>query len=53
MEVGGTYGLDVCRKRPADVFAANWMLGKPAVFNFTVTSQLVSNNLSEASVLAG
>ena len=36
-----------------DVFAANWMLGKPAVFNFTVTSQLVSNNLSEASVLAG
>ena len=46
-------GLMYVANDQRDVFAANWMLGKPAVFNFTVTSQLVSNNLSEASVLAG
>ena len=28
-------------KRPADVLAANWMIDKPAAFNFTVTSPLV------------
>ena len=29
------------------------MLGKPAAFDFTVTSPLVSTNLPEASVTAG
>ena len=31
----------------------NWTLGKPAAFDFTVTSSLVSNSLPEASVTAG
>ena len=39
--------------RPADVLDANWMLGKPAAFDFAVTSLLISNNLPEASVTAG
>ena len=52
VEVGGKYGLEERRKRPADVLATNWMLGKPAAFDFTVTSPLVSNILPEASVTA-
>ena len=40
-------------KRPADVLAANRMLGKLAVSDFTVTSPLVPNRLPEASVTAG
>ena len=39
--------------RPADVLAANWMMGKTAAFDFTVTSPLTSSNLPEASVTAG
>ena len=35
--------------RPADVLAANWMMGKPAAFDFTVTSPLTSSNLPEGS----
>eukprot|EP00731_Ephydatia_muelleri_P037802 Em0566g4a len=53
VEVGGKYGSEECRKRPADVLATNWMLGKPAAFDFTVISPLVSNILPEASVTAG
>ena len=41
------------RTRPAGVLAANWMLGKPAAFDFAVTSPLISNNFPEASVIAG
>ena len=44
--------MSMHNKRPADVLAANWMLGKPAAFDFTVTSPLVSTNLPEASVTA-
>ena len=51
--VGGKYESEKSRKRPADVLAAKWMLGKPAAFNFTVTSPLVSNIIPEASVTAG
>ncbi|KAL5457750.1 hypothetical protein EMCRGX_G035040 [Ephydatia muelleri] len=50
VEVGMVMGL---RTRLADVLAANWMLGKPAAFDFAVTSLLTSNNLFEASVTAG
>ena len=39
-------------KQLADVLAANWMLGKLAAFDFTVTSPLVSNSLPETSVTA-
>ena len=53
VEVGSGYGLHEHSKRPADVLAANWMLGKPAAFDFPVTSLLVPNSLSEASVTAG
>ena len=53
VEVGSGYGLHEHSKRPADVLAANWMLGKPAAFDFTVTLPLVSNSLLEASVTVG
>ena len=48
VEVGGKYGSEERRKRSADVLATNWMLGKPAALDFTVTSSLVSNILLEA-----
>ena len=51
--MGSGYGLHEHNKRPADVLAANWMLGKPAAFDFSVTSPLVSKSLPEASVTAG
>ena len=53
VEVGSGYGCDERHTRPADVLAANWMLGKPAAFDFAVTSSLISSNLHEASVTAG
>ncbi|KAL5482156.1 hypothetical protein EMCRGX_G022450 [Ephydatia muelleri] len=53
MEVGNGYGLEEHHTQPANVLAANWMLGKPAAFDFAVTSPLTSNNLAEASVTAG
>ena len=53
MEVGNGYGLVEHHTQPANVLAANWMLGKPAAFDFAVTSPLTSNNLPEASVTAG
>ena len=52
VEVGSGYGLHQHSKQPADVLAANWMVGKSAAFDFTVTSLLVSNSLPEASVTA-
>ena len=39
----GKHGSEKTRKRPADVLAAKWMLGKSAAFDFTVTSPLASN----------
>ena len=53
VKVGSGYGLHEHNKRPANVLAANCMLGKLAAFDFTVTSPLVSNSLLEASVTAG
>ena len=53
VEVGSGYGLHEHNKRPADVLAADWMLGKPAAFDFTVISLLVSISLSEVSATAG
>ena len=53
LEVGSGYRLHEHSKRPADVLAANRMLGKPAASDFTVTSPLVPNSLPEASVTAG
>ena len=42
--IGNGYGLEERHTRPADVLAANWMLGKPAAFDFAVSSSL---NLQE------
>ena len=41
MEVGSGLGHDARRTRPADgVLVPNWVLGKPAAFDITVTSPL-------------
>eukprot|EP00731_Ephydatia_muelleri_P017009 Em0010g107a len=53
VEAGSGLGRDEHHTRPADVLAANWMLGKPAAFDFAVTSPLISSTLHEASVTAG
>eukprot|EP00731_Ephydatia_muelleri_P035490 Em0128g7a len=42
VEAGSGLGRDEHHTRPADVLAANWMLGKPAAFDFAVTSPLIS-----------
>ena len=39
--------------RPADVLVGNWDRGKPATFDFTVSSPLSSAILSEASANTG
>ena len=52
VEVRSGYGLHEHSKQPADVLAAKLDMGKPAAFDFTVTSPLVSNSLPEASVTA-
>ena len=53
VDVGSGYGLHEHSKQPADGVAANWMLGKPAAIDFTVTSPLVSKCLPEVNVTAG
>ncbi|KAL5510752.1 hypothetical protein EMCRGX_G006353 [Ephydatia muelleri] len=53
VEAGSGLGRDEHHTWPADVLATNWMLGKPAAFDFAVTSPLNSSTLHEASVTAG
>eukprot|EP00731_Ephydatia_muelleri_P036196 Em0214g2a len=53
VEAGSGLGRHEHHTRPADVLATNWMLGKPAAFDFAVTSPLDSSPLHEASVTAG
>ena len=53
MEVGNSLGHDARRTRPADVLVPNWVLGKPAAFDITVTSPLTPITLHEASVTSG
>eukprot|EP00731_Ephydatia_muelleri_P002828 Em0001g2828a len=53
MEVGSGLGHDARRTRPADVLVSNWVLGKPAAFDITVTSPLTPITLHEASVTSG
>eukprot|EP00731_Ephydatia_muelleri_P003120 Em0001g3120a len=53
VEAGSGLGRNEHHTRPADVLATNWMLGKPAAFDFAVTSPLNSSTLHEASVTAG
>ena len=41
------------RTHPADVFVPNWVLGKPAAFDLSVTSPLNAQIFQEACVTAG
>ena len=52
VEVGGKYGLEERRKLPADVLATNWMLGKPAAFDFTI-DHVSASYPKRSSVTAG
>ena len=40
VEVGYGFTSEERHMRPADVLAANWMMGKPAAFDFTQGSTL-------------
>ena len=55
LEVGNNLTPDHDHSRPADVHVLvhNWSLGKPAAFDFCVTSPLNSLILSEAGVSSG
>ena len=53
VEVGNNLTQDHDHTRPADVLVHNWSLGKPAAFDFCVTSSLNSLILSEAGVPSG
>ena len=53
LEVGNNLTPDHDHSRPADVLVHNWSLGKPAAFDFCVTSPLNSLILSEAGVSSG
>ena len=53
VEAGSGLGHDQRRTRPADVLVPDWMLGKPAAFDITITSPLNPSTSTEASVTAG
>ena len=53
LQVGNILTPDHDHSRPADVLVHNWSLGKPAAFDFCVTSPLNSLILSEAGVSSG
>ena len=50
LEMGG-WSRD--RTRPADVLVPNWVLGKPAAFDLSVTSTLNAQIFQDACVTAG
>ena len=41
VEEGSGHTPDMSHTRPADVLVQNWVGGKPAAFDFTVTSPLI------------
>eukprot|EP00731_Ephydatia_muelleri_P002396 Em0001g2396a len=51
VEVGNNLTLD--NSRPADILVGNWDRGKPAAFDFTVSTPLSSAILSEANANTG
>ena len=53
VEAGSGLGHDQRHTRPADVLVPDWMLGKSAAFDITVTSPLNPSTFTEASVTAG
>ena len=52
-EAGSGLGHDLLHTRPADILASNWLCGKPAAFDLSVTSPLNPSLLSEAGLTAG
>ncbi|KAL5517013.1 hypothetical protein EMCRGX_G002477 [Ephydatia muelleri] len=53
VEAGCNLTSDHSHSRPADVLISNWVLGKTAACDLSVTSPLNSRILSEAGVTAG
>ena len=53
VEAGCNFTSDHSHSRPADVLISNWVLGKTAACDLSVTSPLNSKILSEAGVTAG
>ena len=53
VEAGSGLGHDQRLTRPADVLVPDWMIGKPAAFDITVTSPLNPSTFTEVSVTAG
>ena len=53
LEVGCGLGADKRHSRPADILVQNWIIGKPAAFDFTVTSPLNPTTLTEAGITRG
>ena len=51
-EAGSGLGRDLLHTRLADILASNWLCGKPAVFDFSVTSPL-NPSLLEVGLTAG
>ena len=52
-EAGSGLGRELLHTRPADILALNWLCGKPAAFDLSVTSPLNPSLLSEAGLTAG
>ena len=52
VEEGSGLTPDMSRTRPADVLVQNWVGGKPAAFDFTVTSPLIPKTLGQSSIFA-
>ena len=53
LEVGYGLGVDKRHSRPADILVQNWIIGKPAAFDFTVASPLNLTTLTEAGFTRG
>ena len=53
LDVGCGLGADKRHCCPADIVAQNWIISKPAAFDFTVTSLLNLTTLTEAGVTRG
>ena len=52
-EADSGLGRELLHTRPADILASNWLCGKPAAFDLSVTSLLNPSLLSEAGLTAG
>ena len=50
---GSGLGRELLHTRPADILASNWLCGKTAAFDLSVTSPLNPSLLSEAGLTAG